>query len=43
MGRTENFKVVNFMGNERLINQIVEVKITKGLVRSLYGELVIKE
>ncbi len=43
MGRTENFKVVNFIGNERLINQIVDIKITKGLTRTLYGELVIKE
>jgi tRNA-2-methylthio-N6-dimethylallyladenosine synthase len=40
-GRTENFKVVNFVGNERLINQIVEVKITASLTNSLRGEILI--
>lgn len=42
-GRTENFKVVNFIGNERLINQIIEIKITHALNNSLRGEIVINE
>lgn len=41
-GRTENFKTVNFAGNERLINQIVNVKITDSLANSLRGEIVIQ-
>lgn len=43
MGKTENYKTVNFEGNPRLINQFVDVKITKSLANSLRGELVIKE
>lgn len=42
-GRTENYKVVNFAGSERLINQIIEVKITKSLNYSLRGEILITE
>ncbi len=38
-GRTENNRVVNFAADKKLINQIVEVKITKALVNSLRGEL----
>lgn len=41
-GRTENFKTVNFAGNERLINQIIEVRITGALANSLRGEIVVK-
>lgn len=41
-GRTENYKVVNFIGNERLINQIIEVKITHAFQYSLRGEIVVK-
>lgn len=41
-GRTENFKVVNFEGSERLINQIVDLRITECSVYSLSGEIVIK-
>lgn len=40
-GRTENFKTVNFIGNERLINQIVDVKITESYTHSLSGEIII--
>lgn len=40
-GRTENFKTVNFNGSERLINQIVDVRITEALPYSLRGEVVI--
>lgn len=43
MGKTENYKTVNFEGNPRLINQFVDVKITKSLANSLRGELVIKQ
>lgn len=41
-GRTENFKVVNFAGNKRLINQIIEVKITEALKFTLRGEIAVK-
>jgi len=40
-GRTENFKTVNFEGQERLINQIIDVRITATKVNSLRGEIVI--
>lgn len=40
-GRTENFKVVNFNGNERLIGELVDVKITECLANSLRGEILI--
>ncbi|RDH84964.1 MAG: tRNA (N6-isopentenyl adenosine(37)-C2)-methylthiotransferase MiaB [endosymbiont of Galathealinum brachiosum] len=39
-GRTENNRVVNFDGAERLIGHFVDVKITKALVNSLQGEFV---
>ncbi len=39
-GRTENNRVVNFDGDEDLIGQIVQVKITEALPNSLRGELV---
>ena len=42
-GRTENFKVVNFVGNERLINQIIEVEITQALNNSLRGQILIAD
>lgn len=41
-GRTENFKTVNFAGSERLINQIVDVRITETLANSLRGEILVK-
>lgn len=40
-GRSENFKVVNFVGNPRMIGEIVEVKITAGNPYALTGEVVI--
>lgn len=40
-GRTENYKVVNFAGNPRLINQIIDVKITKALKFTLRGEILV--
>ncbi|MDQ5921180.1 MAG: tRNA-2-methylthio-N6-dimethylallyladenosine synthase [Pseudomonadota bacterium] len=38
-GRTENFKVVNFAGADRLIGELVDVKITQALSNSLRGEI----
>lgn len=42
-GRTDNNRIVNFVGNPRLINQFVEVLITETATHSLRGEIVIKE
>jgi len=41
-GRTENYKVVNFTGNSRLIGHMVSVKITECLANSLRGEIVVQ-
>lgn len=38
--RTENNRVVNFDGNERLIGHFVDVRITKALANSLQGEFI---
>lgn len=43
MGRTECNRVVNFPGNERLIGQMVDVKITEAMTYTLRGEVAIKE
>lgn len=40
MGRTENNRVVNFKGGERLIGQFVDVRITEVMPNSLRGEVV---
>jgi tRNA-2-methylthio-N6-dimethylallyladenosine synthase len=42
-GRTDNNRVVNFPGNERLIGQFIDVVITQALPHSLRGEVVIRE
>jgi tRNA-2-methylthio-N6-dimethylallyladenosine synthase len=46
MGRTENNRVVNFAGqagvSERLVGQIVPMKITRALANSLRGEIVVR-
>ena len=39
-GRTENNRIVNFMGNSRLIGHIVPVRITDVYKNSLRGEIV---
>ena len=39
-GRTENNRVVNFSGEEKLIGTMVKMKITEVLPNSLRGELV---
>ncbi len=40
MGRTENNRIVNFKGNQRLIGEFVDVTITKALNNSLRGEII---
>ncbi len=42
-GRTENNKLVVFAGNPRMINQLVNVKITEAKMHSLIGEILINE
>ena len=42
-GRTDNNRIVNFVGNPRQIHHFVEVKITEALPHSLRGEVVIRE
>jgi len=39
-GRTENNRVVNFKGEENLVGQLLDVKITEALAYSLRGELI---
>ncbi|MEW6446154.1 MAG: tRNA (N6-isopentenyl adenosine(37)-C2)-methylthiotransferase MiaB [Pseudomonadota bacterium] len=39
-GRTENNRVVNFKGNERLIGHFIDVRITEVMPNSLRGEVV---
>ena len=39
-GRTENNRVVNFAGDQALIGEFVEVRVTEALPNSLRGELV---
>ena len=43
MGRTECNRVVNFPGQERLIGQLVDVKITEAMAYTLRGEVVIAQ
>ena len=42
MGRTECNRVVNFPGNERLIGQMIDVKITEARTFTLRGEVVVR-
>ncbi len=42
-GRTDNNRIVNFVGNPRLINQFVDVRITESLAHTLRGEIVLKD
>ena len=41
-GRTDNNRVVNFAGPERLLGQFVDIRITAALPHSLRGEVVIE-
>lgn len=40
-GRTDNNRIVNFVGQPRLIHQFVDVRITEALPHSLRGEVVV--
>ncbi|GAA0176845.1 tRNA (N6-isopentenyl adenosine(37)-C2)-methylthiotransferase MiaB [Clostridium sediminicola] len=40
MGRTRNFKLVNFEGSKELIGQLVDVKIVRAKPFSLVGEII---
>ncbi len=42
-GRTDNNRIVNFVGNPRLIDTFVDVRVTSALPHSLRGEIVIRE
>ena len=42
-GRTDNNRVVTFVGNPRLIDTFVDVRITGALPHSLRGEIVVRE
>ena len=42
-GRTDNNRIVNFVGNPRLIHRFVDVAITSALPHSLRGEILTKE
>ncbi|MFW9611469.1 MAG: tRNA (N6-isopentenyl adenosine(37)-C2)-methylthiotransferase MiaB [Fluviibacter sp.] len=42
-GRTDNNRIVNFVGNPRLIHQFVDVHIVGSLPHSLRGEIVVKD
>jgi tRNA-2-methylthio-N6-dimethylallyladenosine synthase len=42
-GRTDNNRIVNFVGNPRLIHRFVDVRITSSLPHSLRGEIVTRE
>lgn len=42
-GRTDNNRVVNFVGNPRLVHSFVDVRITSSMPHSLRGEIVTRE
>jgi len=42
-GRTDNNRIVNFVGNPRLVHSFVDVHITSSLPHSLRGEIVTRE
>ncbi|WP_269533725.1 tRNA (N6-isopentenyl adenosine(37)-C2)-methylthiotransferase MiaB [Chitinimonas sp. BJYL2] len=42
-GRTDNNRIVNFAGHDRLMNQFVDVRITEAMPHSLRGEIVTRE
>lgn len=43
MGRTECNRVVNFPGSERLVGQLVDVKITETMTYTLRGEVALQD
>ena len=42
-GRTDNNRIVNFIGNPRLVNHFVDLRITAALPHSLRGEVLTKD
>ena len=42
-GRTDNNRIVNFVGNPRLVHKFVDVRITSSLPHSLRGEIVVAD
>ena len=42
-GRTDNNRIVNFVGNPRLVHSFVDLKITAALPHSLRGEMLTRE
>ena len=42
-GRTDNNRIVNFIGNPRLVHRFIDVRITSSLPHSLRGEIVTRE
>ncbi|MBV6272999.1 tRNA (N6-isopentenyl adenosine(37)-C2)-methylthiotransferase MiaB [Alcaligenaceae bacterium CGII-47] len=42
-GRTENNRIVNFVGNPRLIGQMVDVTITQTMANTLKGEILTQD
>lgn len=42
-GRTDNNRVVNFLGNPRLVNKFIDVRITSAMPHSLRGEVITRE
>jgi tRNA-2-methylthio-N6-dimethylallyladenosine synthase len=43
MGRTENNRIVNFAGTERLVGQMIDLRVTQALPHSLRGEVLVCE
>jgi len=43
MGRTENNRIVNFVGNPRIIGQLIPVRITDALTNTLRAEVLTQE
>ncbi|MCX5589815.1 tRNA (N6-isopentenyl adenosine(37)-C2)-methylthiotransferase MiaB [Alcaligenes endophyticus] len=43
MGRTENNRIINFPGQERLIGQMIDVRVTGVLTNTLRGEIITTE
>ncbi|TKR56990.1 tRNA (N6-isopentenyl adenosine(37)-C2)-methylthiotransferase MiaB [Allopusillimonas ginsengisoli] len=42
-GRTENNRIVNFVGQPRLIGQLIDVRITHTMTNSLRGEIITRD
>ena len=43
MGRTENNRIVNFAGADRLVGRMVDLRVTQALPHSLRGEVLVRE